>query len=419
MKQWVWAAAIAIFGFAIGGGGRHQSSNHILIISGQSEGYLSPCGCVKPMTGGIRRRNTAVKSLVVPGKTTIIDSGSSVDGNDRQSEMKAEAVAESLGLLKVAALNYGLEEARLGAGMASSIERLTGHALLATGISDPLIPTKRFVKSGPFLIGGIDPRTPQIATALGTTIDPIETSLSDLVSEAKAERLVPILMTRGDLASAEAIAAAHPEIKLIVCTVKSSAFAEPKKVGDTLIVSPGEHGKAIVKIEWDGKKFVDYRAISLGPEFSDDKDAQEVFSAYLARVRREDLISMVPRVETDLFAGSKACAPCHAAESRVWRESQHSHALATLEAEGQDRDPDCTYCHVVGLKSINGFKSREETPNFADVGCESCHGPAKLHTMNPSKNKLAKVGEASCAPCHNTEHSPTFNFEEYWKKIEH
>ncbi len=418
MKSFVWALALTLLGYSVADG-VSQAKVHTLIVTGMSEGYLSPCGCVKPMSGGIRRRNTAVKELAIGGKATLIDTGAFVAGTGRQDEMKAEAVAESLGLLKVAAVNYGLEEARLGAGMAQSLERLCGHALIASGIDDASIPTKRFKASGPFLIGGVDPRTQEVGRAINVSVQPIGATIEALLEEAKASGLVPVLMTRGDAAHAEALARSHPGLRLIACNAKSQPFEAPRKVGETLIVSPGEHGKSLVKIDWDGEKFTGYRAVDLGPEFADDKDAQGVFSAYLGRVTREDLLSMVPRTETDAFAGSKACATCHVKESKVWKESSHSHALATLEKEGQDRDPDCTYCHVVGLKSTQGFKARTSTPNLADVGCESCHGPSKAHTMNPAKNKLPKVGRESCMPCHNTEHSPTFNFDEYWKKIAH
>lgn len=418
MKSLLWAVALAILGYSFAGGAR-TSDTYSLIVTGSTEGYLSPCGCVKPMTGGIRRRNTAVKELFAGGKATLIDTGSFVQGTLRQDEMKAEAVAESLGLLKVAAVNYGLEEARLGVGMAGSIERLCGHALVASAIDDPSIPTKRFAKSGPFLIGGIDPRTVEVGRAIGVALKSVDATVQELLDEAEAEGLVPVLMTRGDLASATEVAKRHPRLRLIACTIKSRPFEAARVVGETVIVSAGEHGKSIVKIEWDGKAFTGYRAIELGPEYADDKDAQTVFSAYIGRVVGEDLLAMVPRQHTDAFAGSKACAPCHAKETRVWKESAHSHALATLESEGQDRDPDCTYCHVVGLKSTQGFVSRSQTPNFADVGCESCHGPGKLHTMNPAKNKLKDAGKESCTTCHNTEHSPTFDFDEYWKKIEH
>ncbi len=418
MKPLVWIVALAVLSYStISGMVGHD--HHVLIIAGATDGYLSPCGCVKPMSGGLRRRVTAIKQLSVPNMTTVIETGGFVKDSGRQDQMKAEAIAETMKLVKVAAINYGLEEARLGAGMAASLDRLSGEALVATGLGGGAIPVKKFKVSGPFLIGGIDPRIEQIGAALGSKLEPIDESVRALTDEAKESKLVPVLMTRGDLESAEAIAKKHPSLRLIVCSVKSSPYDAPRRVGDTLIVTPGEHAKYVVRIEWDGQAFTAYRFFDLGPEYADDKQAQEVYTAYLARVTSEDLLSMVPRSETDVFAGSAACAPCHAAEQRVWKASAHSKALATLEKEGHDRDPDCTGCHVVGLRSVNGFRSRAITPNLTDVGCESCHGPSKLHAMNPTKHKLAKVGKESCMPCHNTEHSPTFDFDAYWAKIKH
>lgn len=418
MKPLVWLAALATLGWSVAQG-MGSPDRHVLLISGSTEGYLSPCGCVKPMSGGIRRRVTAIKQLSIPDRTTVIDTGRLVLGRGRQDEMKAEAVAEAMSLVKVAAINYGLEEAQLGEGMAASLYRLSGEALLASGLVGSPLPTKPFVAHGPFLIGGIEPRTAEMAAAIKVAPEAVDTTVRTLVEEARESKLVPVLMTRGDLAHAEALAAAHPGLRLIVCTMKSAPFEAPKKVGDTLIVTAGEHAKSLVKIEWDGSAFTAYKAIDLGPEFPDDNEVQEVYNAYLARVTREDLLAMVPRSESPAFAGNAACMTCHTKEARVWRESDHAHALKTLEDDGHGRDPDCVGCHVVGLRAVPGFKSRQTTPNLTDVGCESCHGPGKLHAMNYSKNKMPKVGKESCMPCHNTEHSPTFDFDAYWEKIKH
>ncbi len=418
MKPLVWLVALAVLSYStINGMVAHD--HHVLIIAGATDGYLSPCGCVKPMSGGLRRRVTAIRQLSVPDKTTFIETGGFVKDSGRQDQMKAEAIAETMKLVKVAAINYGLEEARLGAGMAASLDRLSGEALVATGLAGGPIPVKRFKVSGPFLIGGIDPRTEQIGAALGTKPEPIGESVRALTEEAKEAKLVPVLMTRGDLESAEALAKDHPSLRLIVCSVKSSPYDAPRKVGDTLIVTPGEHAKYVVRIEWDGQAFTSYRFFDLGPEYADDKGAQEVYTSYLARVTSEDLLSMVPRSESPQFYGNAECITCHPAAGKVWKDSLHSKALATLEKEGHDRDPDCTGCHVVGLRAINGFKSRAVTPNLTDVGCESCHGPGGKHRMSPYTNKMGKVGRESCMPCHNTEHSPTFDFDAYWAKIKH
>jgi hypothetical protein len=418
MKPLLWLLALTVLSYSTMGE-VVAPDRHVLIIAGATDGYLSPCGCVKPMSGGLRRRVTAIRQLSVPDKTTVIETGGFVKDSGRQDQMKAEAIAETMKLVKVAAINYGLEEARLGAGIAASLDRLSGEALVATGLPGAEIPVKRLKASGPFLIGGVDPRTEQIAAAIGTQPEPVEDSVKALTEEARESKLVPVLMTRGDLESAEGLAKKHPELKLIVCSAKSSPFETPRKVGDTLIVTPGEHAKYVVRIEWDGERFSAYRFFDLGPEYADDRQAQEVYAAYLARVASEDLLSMVPRSESPQFYGNAECISCHPAAGRVWKESAHSKALATLEKDGQDRDPDCTGCHVVGLRAVNGFKSRAVTPNLTDVGCESCHGPGDKHRMSPYTNKMGKVGRESCMPCHNTEHSPTFDFDAYWAKIKH
>ena len=419
MRLVLWVAALGILGLAVASG-HGSAGRHAVIIVGSTDGYLSPCGCTKPMAGGIRRRITAIRALSLPGETTVLDNGGLVAGNGRQDEMKAETLAEVMRLVKVAAINYGVEEARLGTGMSGAIDRLSGGALLSTGFAGSAsLSAARFKVSGPLLIGGIDPRREAAAALVGTPAQKVDDSVSELVAEAELAGLVPVLMTRGDLDHAKAIAKDHPKLRLIICSIKSAPLDKPMRVGRTLIVTPGEHGKHVVRIDWDGNQFVDYQSVSLGPEYRDDPDAARLYSSYLARVGEEDLLSMTPREPTAKFAGSKACYACHPREGKVWRDSRHGDALATLEHDGHGRDPDCVACHVVGLRSIVGFKSRKATPLLADVGCESCHGPGRAHVMAPAKNRMPVAGEKSCATCHVPEHSPGFTFEEYWPKISH
>lgn len=414
MKAFAPLVALLVLGYSVTSGMVAQD-RHVLLISGDSLGYLSPCGCTEPMVGGLRRRITAIKQMSVPNKTTVIETGGTVEGTGRQDQMKAEAIAETMKLVKVAAINFGLEEARLGV----QLGHLSGNAMVATGLEPATMQTHRFKKSGPFLIGGIDPRRQELASATKAVVDDVDSSVQALLDEAKAAGLVPVLMTRGDAGHAETLAKKHSALRLIVCSTKSSPYEVPKEVGDTLIVTPGEHGKFVLRMEWDGKRFTNYKFVTLGPEYADDEQAQEVYMAYLSRVTREDLLSMVPRSGSPKYYGNALCISCHSAEGRIWKESAHAHALATLEKEGHDRDPDCVACHVVGLNTTTGFKDRKVTPNLTDVGCESCHGPGETHRLNPAKNKMGLVGEKSCMPCHTTENSPNFDFETYWAKIKH
>jgi len=409
-----WLASLGVLGFAVAFGSA-SSDHHVLIVTGSIEGYLAPCGCAKPMSGGLKRRVTAIRQWSVKGRTTVIDNGGSVSGVGRQDQMKAETFAETMKLVGIDAINCGLEEARLGSGMVAAIDRLSGGALVNTGYSA----VADFKASGPFLIGAVDPRTSQLSAALGEQVLSVDSAVTALLSEAQEADLVPVLMTRGNAEHAEQIAKRHTGLRLIVCATESTPLEEPKKVGETLIVTPGEHGKFVLRIEWDGSQFSGYQFANLGPEFVDDEAASRLYQAYLARVGREDLISMIPRADTELFAGTATCASCHGKEHEVWNESKHARALSTLEASGHDRDPDCVSCHVVGLRSVNGFVDRKQTPLLSDVGCESCHGPSRQHALAPEKTKTKDKAVDACVTCHVPQHSPGFDFEEYWKKIAH
>ena len=418
MKVHAWLAAAALLGYSLFF--RPQAPDRdVLIVTGSLFGNLSPCGCTKPMSGGILRRVTAIRQLTVKGRTTVIESGGIVGGAARQDEMKAEAVAETMKLVNVAAINYGLEEARLGAGMAFSMGSLSGGALVASGLTESDLPVQRFKRSGPFLIGGIDPRARELGAAARTQVQAPDETADALLEEARSSRLVPVLMVRGDLETSKELAKKHPALRLIVCDLKSSPLDAPAKVGETLIVGAGENGKNVVRLEWDGKGFVGYKSYDLGPEYADDKDAQAVYASYLGRVDREDLLAMVPRSDTPLFAGNKLCGSCHTKAYNVWLKSDHSHALSTLEKQAHGRDPDCVVCHVVGLGSTFGFFSRAKTLQLTDVGCESCHGPGKDHAMKPYTVEMPKAGADACLKCHVTEHSPGFDFTSYWEKIKH
>ncbi len=160
----------------------------------------------------------------------------------------------------------------------------------------------------------------------------------------------------------------------------------------------------------------------LTEDFKDDPETIQIKLGYLARVDAEALLLQMPRRPTlngDTFAGSRACRPCHSDDYRIWERSKHAKAMQTLVDEKHDKDPECVVCHVVGLEFESGFVSMEKTPHLKDVGCESCHGPARKHVQDPLNNKLGKAGEGSCMQCHVPAHSPNFDFQTYWKQIEH
>jgi len=241
--------------------------------------------------------------------------------------------------------------------------------------------------------------------------------IAALLTEAKAQGKTPILMLDGSRQEAKDLAAQNPELAMIIFRSTGDPPAQPDRQGSTLLVTPGERGKHVIRFSFD-KSFSGYSVVKLGPDVSDDATVARAYDRYLTRVTGQKLLERIPRSPGPAFAGTKTCGSCHQEALKVWNKSAHSHALETLEKDKHDRDPDCVSCHVVGLSSEVGFKNRTLTPDLADVGCESCHGPGKAHSEDPA-TKMGKVGQASCLPCHKPENSPKFDFESYWAKVIH
>ncbi len=146
------------------------------------------------------------------------------------------------------------------------------------------------------------------------------------------------------------------------------------------------------------------------------------------------------------FVGAKKCKICHSTDKKagthykIWEEEAHSKAFEALLSdkakesakkhgiEDPSKDERCLACHTtVGSPAI------EE-----GVSCESCHGAAsdflKIHEKEGYAAAIAagmvdframkpEEKAATCAKCHkedplNDFYKP-FNYDEYYKKIDH
>lgn len=407
MKPLIWLAAVAPWAWMLA---PKPEEPLVLVVGGDLDGYLSPCGCVKPMQGGIRRWASAVRKEGAPERVVLLFNGGVTAGTDRQQALKGETVAEMLGELSVDALNVGFAEARLGAGYLETLTRLTKERLISSSVTAPALQAEESVRVGPFAVFAVDGQPSRVAKELGGQASPLRIDASSGV---------PVLMVQGTRDQALSLLKDHPSVKILIYRSTEKPPSQPEKVGDTWLLTPGHEGKVMVRAEWHEGSLVNYRVVALGPEVPDDPKTAALFRTYLTRVTQEKLLDQLPRTAKDAFAGSKVCQDCHPDAHDIWQNTAHAGALKTLENEGQDRDPDCVSCHVVGLDSTKGFMSRKETPDLASVGCESCHGPSADHVKNPYEIKPPARARDACMKCHTPGHSPGFNFDSYWPRIQH
>jgi hypothetical protein len=255
--------------------------------------------------------------------------------------------------------------------------------------------------------------------------DPIETA-EDMVGTLRVDSDVVVLLSHAPLEETRQIVRAVRGIDVAVSGyLMDKPFEEPERVGDTLILGTGIDGKWVVRVDlnMDDRGSVigsRYEPIYLSADFKEDELMLEMLEDYRLQVIEERLIERVPRAPMGAlkYLGSHACLRCHRPQFKKWETVLHATALVSLEEDGYDRDPECVVCHVVGLEDKGGFRSPEETPDLASVGCEACHGAGRPHVANvlaPYK----RPDEQTCRTCHDPDNSPTFRFDEYYPKIEH
>ena len=90
-----------------------------ILITGEQLGYLEPCGCagLENQKGGLGRRATLVKQLRAEGWPLLpIDLGGLVRRFGQQEELKFQTAIEALRAMDYAAIGWGAEDLKLGAG---------------------------------------------------------------------------------------------------------------------------------------------------------------------------------------------------------------------------------------------------------------------------------------------------------------
>jgi len=103
------------------------------------------------------------------------------------------------------------------------------------------------------------------------------------------------------------------------------------------------------------------------------------------------------------WGSTESCGYCHAKEVEQWKTTDHAHAFATLKKAKHDKDPSCLGCHSIGFLQFGGTRDFVMARGqFANVGCEACHGPSSVHVRSVDKKKgtMRAVDASVCLGCH-------------------
>jgi len=410
----------------------------ILLFTGEQDGYLLPCGCTKGMLGGIDRRATTIRKIRAEGAPVLIlDNGGFIDGVLEQPRLRRTFLLQAMQAMGWTVTGVGRFDLQAGVRRFISACAATSLPVVCANVLDldgsRLFPADKILVANGVRIGVtavLDPELIEAASPVRREVlfaEPAD-KLAEVLTSWRSKTDLKVLLYHGHYQRAAELAKALPDFDLIISGFKNDLeVKQMARVGKTSIVITGVQGKYLGRVDvadTNPPAFSRARSIPLSPEIEKDEDMLAMITLYRSILgdRWEDLVVKRKKRHPSgvRFVASRLCGACHKAAWEKHKETEHYHAMQTLKDDGSNTDPECVYCHVVGLDYLSGFKDMRRTPQHGFVGCDSCHGPGEEHMLNPVMETAPKAEpELCCLSCHNVEHSPKFDYETYWPKVEH
>jgi hypothetical protein len=404
----------------------------VLIVSGDTAGWLVPCGCTSNQSGGLLRRGSFVRQLGEEADVLLADVGGSPGGTSLYQRAKWEAILKGELAMGVAAHNLGGPEVALGADALRQTQARLGVPFLSANVRDAGgdrlgEPVRLLDRGGQRVaVAGVLSRA---YAREGVQVDDPREALLQAVAAVKGRYDSLVVLAYLPEEELWQFAAGLPEADIVVGGPTGQSIA-PRSVGPTVLAAATNKGKFLIQLEaarsgrrtaWSG------RVVEMGPEFADDPEQVANLRQYLEELARRDFAAeetgLAPLLPAGLpkdyrIAGDRSCVNCHKADCVLCETSKHAHAWETLSRGGQQVDPHCQQCHTTAYGLPGGFRSVRQSPAEVGVRCESCHGPSLAHTREP-KTRTAFASRDQCARCHDRENSPQFDYGGYWQRIRH
>jgi hypothetical protein len=304
-----------------------QKPDAVIVLTGQTFGFLQPCGCSRPQIGGLERRAVFIESLRAKGwPVTAVDLGDLYPEHvalAEQGKLKYVATMNALRDMGYVAVGIGQTEMK-----ADLIGLLADYALQkeqrpftlagnAQGrVQGKLIPRLQFF---PVPQGAKRPLVDQIEVAqvgavpvgvagvVGTALrdenqkqkwdesldfssakDAIQEAAKALAGHAPKPQL-NVLILQGPVEEAEKTAKDFPQFQVILCRSESDLpRLQPQSVAhangtSTLIVQAGHRGQHVVVLgafkKTDGTFDLKYQLVPLGEEYITPGTDEEALKA--------------------------------------------------------------------------------------------------------------------------------------------
>jgi hypothetical protein len=400
------------------------------VLSGDTRGFIVPCGCASKQLGGIPRRATYLEGLP-KAELVYLDAGGTPHRASDYDRLKAGFIWRGASAMGVAALNVGASELAQGRDLLRELAK--SAPLLSTNLADPDGPVPEIrLKAGGARIAVLGVCSKSYPPGPGLSLrDPAE-ALRGAVGRLRSEVDLLVLLAHAPEDELVELATSFPELDAVLATGPSQPIPPRLIEGRTVLAGTSSKGKFLAELPFEPQSGARARwlpgtgrIVELADTIAEAPAMTALVKEYQQALRTAEL----PPERTgervaaagpgQRYAGSEACGTCHTPDLDLWKVSKHAHGYETLVAKGFEADAYCLRCHTTGYGGPGGFRTARETAARGGVGCESCHGPSQAHAAEPLRVKTPVRAKDACLGCHDPENSPQFNYEVFWPRILH
>ncbi len=250
---------------------RGRQPELVLVLTGEMNGHLMPCGCTRPQVGGLERRNELIGKLRAKDwAVSAADLGDiAPKQNDLQSRIKYETSVQILKELGYSAVGLGLNEATMplkdALDLALSFQppvilaaNLNGKDAMFPGMvqawtvheaPNPL--PARPMSRASFRIGYIGVVSDSLAEQIkkgdpSLAFDPVAPAVAAAIKDMEARKPdLRVLLFHGPTSEAKELVEKFPQLHVVLTQGLENPSALAQRVGQTLLVSTGHKGRHV------------------------------------------------------------------------------------------------------------------------------------------------------------------------------
>lgn len=379
-----------------------------------------------------------------------------------ESRLVADLIISSYNIMGCDALNIGAYDLSLGIDYLLKQRSKAKYPFISANLCDKhgrllfkpwIMKSRQGIKIAVF--GLIDKKLKLDKISGGHKImvkDPLEAATVLVPQLKKAGADFVILLTNMAKLQCRRLAQHGLPIDLIIGSSRKNQISLPIKIKNTYISHLDRGGKNIGQLaitfldaagveslpasermkgkEINGKFYLN-KFVQLRLDIQDQPEIGSKVKAVLGKLKRLQKVKATAALsipvrkkvasvsEGNRYVGVEVCRRCHQERYDRWKASGHARAYQGLAVKKQQFDVDCIGCHSLAYGRDGGFTDLKNISFFANVQCESCHGPGGMHVQaKGDPEKIVKKRDPEiCLQCHIPEKSPEFVFMDYFIRM--